>query len=74
MTDGTGETLEWSTSRIARRSIIFRTMVLNKSKASVTMSGIPDIYDEYETNVVSDDIFKIKLDSTDPQFGGNKHL
>ncbi|MDO5443177.1 MAG: MG2 domain-containing protein [Bacteroidia bacterium] len=74
VTDGTGETLEWSTRRCARRHIIFRPTVMNKSKASVTMSEDPQTYDIYETAVVSNDIFNIGFDTTDQEYGRDNNL
>ena len=67
VTDVTGETLEWSTSRTVRTNIPFSASLVNRSDATLSLSKVHEyVPDESYSNVTTDsDLFIIKLKNSD---------
>ena len=63
VTDATGETLSWNTVRNVYRHIPFSGQLLNRSDAALSVPGHHEYRQNefYSSEVVSDDIFRIKL-------------
>lgn len=62
-TDATGETLSWNTGINVQKQIPFSAELLNRTEASLSIIGRHEYRSNefYNQEVVSDDVFKIKL-------------